>query len=70
MSRIESRLGSSRNAGRPVEPTPETFTNIVRQTLQESKKRELNQEEVITVSAFGQTKTVQDRQVLIVRPKS
>ena len=70
MSRIESRLESSGNAGRPVEPTPETFANIVRQTLQESKKRELNQEEAITVSAFGQTKTVQDRQVLIVIPKS
>ena len=70
MSRIESRLESSGNAGRPVEPTPETFANIVRQTLQESKKRELNQEEAITVSAFGQTKTVQDRQVLIVKPKS
>ena len=49
---------------------PETFANIVRQTLQESKKRELNQEEAITVGAFGQTKTVQDRQVLIVKPKS
>ena len=70
MSRIESRLGSSGNAGRPVEPTPETFANIVRQTLQESKKWELNQEEAITVSAFGQTKTVQDQQVLIVKPKS
>ena len=70
MSRIESRLGSSGNAGRPVEPTPETFANIVRKTLQESRKREQNQEEAITVSAFGQTKTVQDRQVLIVKPKS
>ena len=39
MSRIESRLESSGNAGRPVEPTPETFANIVRQTLQESKKK-------------------------------
>ena len=39
MSRIESRPGSSGNAGRPVEPTPETFANIVRQTLQESKKK-------------------------------
>ena len=37
MSRIESWLESSGNAGRPVEPTPETFANIVRQTLQESK---------------------------------
>ena len=32
--------------------------------------RQLNQEEAITVSAFGQTKTVQDRQVIIVKPKS
>ena len=70
MSRIESRLGSSGNAGRPVEPIPETFTNIVRKTLQESRRRKQNQEEAITVSAFGQTKTVQDRQVLIVKPKS
>ena len=70
MSRMESRLGSSGNAGRPVEPTPETFANIVRKTLQESRRREQNQEEAITVSAFGQTKTVQDRQVLIVKPKS
>ena len=30
----------------------------------------INQEEAITVSAFGQTKTVQDRQVLIVKQKS
>ena len=30
MSRIESRLGSSGNAGRSVEPIPETFANIVR----------------------------------------
>ena len=36
LSRIESRLGSSGNAGRPVEPTPETFTSIVRKALQES----------------------------------
>ena len=42
----------------------------MRQTLQESNKRELNQEEAITVSGFGQTKTVQDWQVLIVKPKS
>ena len=70
MSRIESRLGSSGDAGRPVEPTPETFANIVRKTLQEPKKREQNQEEAITVSAFGQTKTVQDWQVLIVKQKS
>ena len=70
MSRIESRLGSSGNAGRPVEPTPETFASIVRKALQESRKKEQNQEEAITVSAFGQTKTVQDRQVLIVKPKS
>ena len=70
MSRIESRLGSSGNAGRPVELTPETFANIVRKTLQESRKREQNQEEATTFGAFGQTKTVQDRQVLIVKPKS
>ena len=38
VSRSESRLGSSGNAGRPVEPTPETFANTVRKTLQESKK--------------------------------
>ena len=38
--------------------------------MQESKKRELNQEEAIAVSAFRQTKTVRDRQVLIVKPKS
>ena len=36
MRRIESRLESYGNAGHPVEPTPETFTNIVRQALQES----------------------------------
>ena len=42
----------------------------LRKTLQESRRREQNQEEAITVSAFGQTKTVQDRQVLIVKPKS
>ena len=35
MSRIESRLESSGNAGRPVEPTPEAFASIVRKTLQE-----------------------------------
>ena len=70
LSRIESRLGSSGNAGRPVEPTPETFANIVRKTLQESRKREQNQEEAITVSAFWHTKTVQGRQVLIVKSKS
>ena len=39
MSRIEARLESSGNAGRPVEPTPETFANIERETLQESKKK-------------------------------
>ena len=61
MSKIESRPGTSGNAGRSVEPTPETFANIVRKTLQEFKKREQNQEETITVSAFGQTKTIQDR---------
>ena len=42
----------------------------LRKTLQESRRREQNQEEAITVSAFGQTKTVQDRQVLIAKPKS
>ena len=42
----------------------------LRKTLQESRRREQNQEEAITVSAFGQTKTVQDQQVLIVKPKS
>ena len=50
--------------------TPETFANIVRKTLQESRKREQNQEEATTFGAFGQTKTIQDRQVFIVKPKS
>ena len=56
LSRIESRLGSSGNAGRPVEPTPETFANIVRKTLQESRKREQNQEEASQLVLSGRLK--------------
>ena len=69
MSRIESRLG-------PLVMLVALLSLFqrpslaLRKTLQDSKKREQNQEEAITVSAFGQTKTVQDRQVLIVKPKS
>ena len=71
MNSFEARM-SSINCGNPALGTaPETFANIVKETLEQSKRSgEQPRGEGITVNAFGQTKTVQDQQVIIVKPRS
>lgn len=65
---LERKVDSSVSMG--TDHVPESFADIIRKQLGESKKeRDYGCSTGITVNAFGQTKPVQDQQVLIVKPK-
>ena len=70
MHNLEARM-SSIDSGNPTLATaPETFANIVKETLEQSKQSgEQPRDEGITINAFGQTRTVQEQQVIIVKPR-
>lgn len=52
----------------PEQPTSRSFANIIKETLEKSKGEAEKKD--VTINAFGQTRTITDQQVVIVRPKA
>ena len=68
---LERKMNISESQTQGATSQPETFANILKVALDESKKNHKNTQDTdIKINAFGESRTVRNQQVLIVKPKA